>query len=47
MVDYLYVSSGFLGKDAHAVHIYGVKLDVQNGIPSYLIILLDQADIHD
>ena len=47
MVDYLYVSNGFVGKEAHVVQLYGVKLDVQNGIPSYLIILLDQADIHD
>lgn len=46
MVDYLYQSGGFLGKEAHVVHLYGVKLDVQNGIPSYLIILLEQAEIH-
>ena len=45
MVDYLYQSSGFLGKEAHAVHLYGVKLDVQNGIPSYLIILLEESDV--
>ena len=47
MVDYLYQSGGFLGKEAHMVHLYGVKLDVQNGIPSYLIILLEQQKVLD
>ncbi|MPM41163.1 hypothetical protein SDC9_87813 [bioreactor metagenome] len=46
MIDYLYRSRGFLGKEAHSIHLYGVKLDIQNGIPSYLIILLEQADLY-
>ena len=45
MVDYLYESQGFHFKEKHAVQLYGVKLDEQNGIPSYLIILLEQGDI--
>jgi hypothetical protein len=43
MIDYLYESHGFAGKQAHNVRLYGVKLVVQNGIPSYLIIMLEQA----
>ncbi len=45
MADFLYQSHGFVGKEAHSLHFYGVKLDVQNGVPSYLIIMLEQKDI--
>lgn len=45
MVDYLYESQGFMGKKAHNIRLYGVKLDIQNGVPSYLIILLEQEDL--
>ena len=45
MVNYLYESQGFLLKKKHSVQLYGVKLDEQNGIPSYLILLLEQDDI--
>lgn len=43
MVDFVYESHGFVGKDAHLTHFYGVKLDVQNGVPSYLILLVDKC----
>jgi len=41
MVDFVYESHGFVGKSAHSTHLYGVKLDVQNGVPSYLILMVD------
>lgn len=45
MVDYLYESKGFVGKNAHYTRLYGVKLDVQNDVPSYLILMLDEGDL--
>lgn len=44
MVDYLYQSYGFHGKNAHKTHLYGVRLDVQNGVPSYLILMVEHDD---
>lgn len=41
LVDYLYVSQGFAGKRAHSIHLYGVRLDMQNGVPSFLILMVD------
>jgi len=43
LVDYIYESSGFIGRSAHKTHLYGVKLDVQNGVPSYLILMVDKS----
>ena len=42
LVDFLYQSQGFVGKGPHQTHLYGVKLDVQNGVPSYLILMVDK-----
>ena len=47
MVDFLYESHGFVGKSAHSTHLWGVKLDVQNGVPSYLILMVDQEPRSD
>lgn len=44
MFDYLYESQGFVGKRAHKTRLHGVKLDIQNGVPSYLIILADYVE---
>lgn len=44
MVNFLYESRGFDGKHAHNTRLYGVKLDIQNGVPSYLILLIDNDD---
>ena len=43
MVDFVYESHGFVGKHAHKTHLYGVKLDVQNGVPSYLLLMVDES----
>lgn len=43
MVDYLYQSSGFIGKHAHSMRLLGVRLDVQNGVPSYLVLLIENG----
>ena len=42
MLDFVYESHGFVGRSAHSTHLCGVKLDVQNGVPSYLILMIDQ-----
>jgi diguanylate cyclase (GGDEF)-like protein len=42
LVDFLYESHGFVGKDPHQTHLYGVKLDVQNDVPSYLILMVEK-----
>ena len=43
MVDFVYESHGFVGMHAHKTHLYGVKLDVQNGVPSYLLLMVDES----
>ena len=41
-VDFLYESHGFVGRAPHQTHLYGVKLDVQNDVPSYLILMVEK-----
>ena len=43
-LEYAYESTGVAGRLAHTIQLYGVKLDVQNGVPSYLIIMVDHGD---
>ncbi len=47
MVDFVYESHGFVGRSAHSTHLWGVKLDVQNGVPSYLLLMVDQESTID
>ncbi len=44
MVDFVYRSQGFSGKEAHDLRLFGIRLDVQNDIPSYLMIVLERDE---
>ncbi len=43
MLRFVYESQGFPGKPAHKVQLFGVKMDVQNGVPSFLMVMLEQS----
>ncbi len=43
-LEFVYESTGIAGRPAHTIELYGVKLDMQNDVPSYLIIMIDHGD---
>jgi diguanylate cyclase (GGDEF)-like protein/PAS domain S-box-containing protein len=43
-LEYVYQSGGFAGRSAHAILLHGVKLDVQNGVPSFLILMAEHDE---